>query len=80
MNTEYIAIGPLAWGKGPTVLRAIINMRRQIPRVYVKPGYGYVVYEVGPETFVDGMGSLTYPAAGPKPVEVLRKAPKKVKK
>jgi hypothetical protein len=73
---EYIAVGPLAWGRGTTIDEAVRRMRTQIPRVYVKPGYGYAVYEVGPNTEVDGLGGLSYPAAGPKPKEVLRKAAK----
>jgi hypothetical protein len=71
--TEYIAVGPLAWGRGENIQQAIRRMRSQIPRVYVKPGYGYAVYEVGPDTTVDGLGGLSYPAAGPKPKEVYRR-------
>lgn len=80
MNLEYIALGPFAWGKGATIDQAVRKMRTQIPRVYVKPGYGYVVHEVGPDTWVDGMGNLNYPIDGPRPKEVLRKERKVVKK
>lgn len=75
--TEYIALGPYAWGKADTVEQAVRRMRTQVPRVYVKPGYGYVVYEVGPDTNVDGIGNLSYPINGPKPKEVLRKERKR---
>lgn len=77
--SEYIAVGPLAWGRGITIDQAVRRMRSQIPRVYVKPGYGYVVFEVGPDTTVGGLGGLTYPAAGPAPKEVFRKKRKEVK-
>lgn len=77
--TEYIAIAPLAWGRGETIEKAVRRAKSQVPRVYVRPGYGYVVYEVGPDTFVDELGGLSYPANGPKPVEVLRKKGKETK-
>ncbi len=79
MTTEYIAVGPLAWGKGETIDQAVRRMRTQIPRVYVRPGYGYTVYSVGPDTFVDELGGLSYPAAGPKPEIVLKRERKEAK-
>lgn len=76
---EYIAIGPLAWGKAESIDLAVRRMRTQIPRVYVKPGYGYKVYEVGPNTEVGGLGELSYPANGPVPKIVLERKPRTVK-
>ena len=73
MDTEYIAIGPFAWGKANTIQQAVRKMRTQVPRCYVRPGYGYAVYEVGPETFVNELGGLSYPISGPVPKQVLHK-------
>jgi hypothetical protein len=69
----FIAIGPLAWGKGETEKLAVSRMRRAIPYVYVRSGYGYKVYRVSDATGIDGMGSLSYSADGPAPELVFEK-------
>ena len=80
MTLEYIAIGPFVWGRGATIDEAKKKMKYMLRGSSVKPGYSYYVYEVGPDTTVDGMGSLSYPMAGPKPKIVEQRVRKVAKK
>jgi hypothetical protein len=61
--TTFVAIGPLAWGKSETsVDEAVRNMKRNIPKVYVKAGtHKFPVYRVDGEFLgVDGFGGVQY--------------------
>lgn len=70
---EYIAFGPWVWGRGATIAEAKRNVAVALRgTMRAKQSYTVVVYEVGPDTTVDGMGGMGYPHNGPKPREVER--------
>ena len=68
--TQYIAIGPFCWGRGVTRDQAMDTMRKK-GRLRKNGKFAFLVYKVHPDTHVDGMGELNYPADHP-PVETER--------
>ena len=60
MKKTYIAIGVCCWGKAPSIDEAIKNASKEWP-TFVKGKKTFQVYEVHPDTHVNGMGGLTYP-------------------
>lgn len=68
--TQYIAIGPFCWGRGVTRDQAMDAMRKA-GGLRKNGKFGFLVYKTHPDTHVDGMGALNYPADHP-PVETER--------
>lgn len=53
----FLAMGPHIWGKGPSIQEAVKRaLREGAPRGRVP----IIVWEVTPEAYVDGMGSLCW--------------------
>jgi len=62
-NYKYLAIGPFTWGKGTTVDEAFKNVKRNWIQQYAGnfSKEKCVVYEIHPDTEVNGLGDLSYP-------------------
>lgn len=71
---KILVIGDCVWGKGETLSEALAKMREHGGRSRY-----YIAYLVHPDSWVDGMGAISYPSDYP-PKEIYRVEPHKAKK
>lgn len=64
-DMKVLVIGAYVWGKGNTLTEALKNMRKN------GKSSKYIAYIVHPDSWVDGMGAISYPS-GYAPKEIHR--------
>lgn len=58
-DMKILVIGDQVWGKGDTLNEALKNMRKN------GQSKAYIAYIIHPDSWVDGMGSISYPTDYP---------------